>query len=60
MPANESRLLEQQNPALADSFRKRYELWLAVHDLLVHDGAEKAEEELVDEMAQKELSRQER
>jgi hypothetical protein len=50
--------LEQQNPALAGSFTKRYELWLAVHALLVNDDTEKGEE--FDELVAKELSRQER
>jgi hypothetical protein len=52
--------LEQQNPALAASFVKRYELWLAVHALLVHDDAEKGEMPDGNEMLEKELGRQER
>jgi len=52
--------LEQQTPALAGSFKKRYELWLAVHALLVHDDEEHHEDDVGDELAQKELSRQER
>jgi len=55
----ERRRLEQQSPALAASFKKRYELWLAVHALLVHDDEQNAPEE-VDEMTARELSRQER
>jgi hypothetical protein len=52
--------LEQQTPALAASFTKRYELWLAVHALLVHDENENGSEETGDEMMEKEHSRQER
>lgn len=55
--ATERRRLEQQNPALIKSFQKRYELWLAVHALLVyqeHDGIES------DDDAIKEVERQER
>jgi hypothetical protein len=51
---------EQQNAALALSFKKRYELWLAVHALLVHDDEENAKDDIGDELAKKELSRQER
>lgn len=52
--------LEQQSPALAGSFVKRYELWLAVHALLVHDDEEKGEDEVAEEGVTKELSRAER
>jgi hypothetical protein len=57
--ASERRRLEQQNPVLAASFVKRYELWLAVHALLVNDDEEKG---IVsdDELAEKEFARQER
>jgi hypothetical protein len=52
--------LEQQNPGLAASFVKRYELWLAVHALLVHNDAGKGETDDVNEALEKELGRQER
>jgi hypothetical protein len=55
----ELRQIEQSNPILAVSFRKRYELWLAVHALLVHDDEEGADDS-GDEMTAKEQSRQER
>jgi hypothetical protein len=58
--AAEQRQLEQQNPALAASFKKRYELWLAVHALLMHDDQENADNDIGDEATAKELSRQER
>lgn len=56
----ERQRLEQQSPALVKSFIKRYELWLAVHALLVHDDQENLDEGGVDEISEKELSRQER
>jgi hypothetical protein len=56
----ERQRLEQQNPALSGSFKKRYELWLAVHALLVYDDEQLAKDEVGDELATKELSRQER
>lgn len=55
--ATERHRLEQQNPALAQSFQKRYELWLAVHALLVYQEREGAESE---EESVKEIERQER
>ena len=58
--ASERKRLEQQNPLLATSLVKRYELWLAVHALLVHDDEENAKDASGDEMAEKEYSRQER
>jgi hypothetical protein len=56
----ERRRLEQQNPALAASFVKRYELWLAVHALLVQDDEAKGIVTGAEEAAEKEYSRQER
>jgi len=57
---SEKRRLEQQNPALSASFQKRYELWLAVHALLMHDDQENAKDEIGDELTATELRRQER
>lgn len=53
----ERRKFEQQNPVLAQSFQKRYELWLAVHALLVHEQREETTSES-DEV--KDAQRQER
>lgn len=57
----EKRKLEQQNPAFSASFRKRYELWLAVHALLKHDDEQSndddGDEELIREFARKERCR---
>lgn len=41
--ATEVRRLEQQNEALASSFRTRYEIWVAVHSLLMYDEVERQE-----------------
>ena len=50
--ATEVRRFEQQNEALASSFRTRYEMWLAVHSLLMHEEAEQEElPDLPDEQA---------
>ena len=57
--AAERHRLEQQNPAFVSSFIKRYELWLAVHALLMHDDEEKAGNAGEEELS-RELSRQER
>ena len=57
---SERRRFEQQNVALAASFQKRYELWLAVHALLVHEDERKPHDEVGDEEALRELTRQER
>lgn len=59
--ANEKRRLETVNPALAHSFQRRYELWLAVHALLKHEDETNGQDEVDDdnEVAQ-ELKRQER
>ena len=58
--AAERRQLEQQNAALAVSFQKRYELWLAVHALLMHEDQENEKDEFGNEEAAREMSRQER
>ncbi|TIU74841.1 MAG: hypothetical protein E5W15_02580 [Mesorhizobium sp.] len=56
---NEKRRLEATNPALAHSYQRRYELWLAVHALLKHDDEMMTEVDEDTEAAQ-ELKRQER
>jgi len=59
--ANEKRRLEASNPALAHSFQRRYELWLAVHALLKHEDETTIGAEVDDETdAAQELKRQER
>jgi hypothetical protein len=54
----EQKRLAQQNAALAKSFIKRYELWLAVHALLVYQ--ENKEADYDDDDRVKEMERQER
>ena len=39
--ATEVRRLEQQNEAMASSFRTRYEIWVAVHSLLSYEETER-------------------
>jgi hypothetical protein len=56
--AGERQRIEHQNPALLASFIRRYELWLAVHALLAHEGEQEAAD--MDEEAVAEFSRQER
>jgi hypothetical protein len=46
--AAERKRLEQQNPALAHSFQMRYELWLAVHALLMHQEREGSQDLVAD------------
>ena len=46
--AGERKRLEQQNPALAHSFQLRYELWLAVHALLMHQEREGSQDATAD------------
>jgi hypothetical protein len=41
--ARQREFLERKNPALAASFTKRYEIWLAVHSLLLHQDQQAAE-----------------
>ena len=60
--ATERRRFETQNEATANSFRTRYEMWLAVHSLLMHQEMEEnevgdASEEAMEEMARQERSR---
>lgn len=61
--ATEARRFEQQNEALATSFRSRYEMWLAVHSLLMYQETESAEapgdipEDAAEEMARQERAR---
>lgn len=58
--AAEKKRLEQQNLVLAQSFQKRYELWLAVHALLMYQDQEMAQDVAADEDAAKDFERQER
>jgi hypothetical protein len=58
--ASELRQIENQSPALVKSFVKRYELWLAVHALLVHDDERQASDDVTEESIAKDLARQER
>ena len=54
----EKRKFEQQNPSLTDSFTHRYELWLAVHALLMYEDEKEAD--VTDQKAADEAARQER
>jgi hypothetical protein len=58
--ATEVRRFEQKSEALASSFRSRYELWLAVHSLLMYQEREEGEELDAPEETTEELARQER
>lgn len=58
--ATEVRRFEQQGEGLAPSFRTRYELWLAVHALLMHQQAEQEDSPESADDAQEEAHRQER
>lgn len=58
--ATEMRRFEQESGPLAKSFRSRYETWLAVHALLMHQDVDTQKVDGVDEAAQKEMHRQER
>lgn len=59
--ARELKVFEQQGEALAASFRARYEMWLAVHSLLMYQEAEAGPtHDDVPDTALKELARQER
>jgi hypothetical protein len=55
--STEFRRFEMQNKATANSFRTRYEMWLAVHSLLMH---QESQIEDIAEEAINELNRQER
>lgn len=56
--ATEMKRFEQKDPALAKSFKARYQLWLAVHSLLLHQDKEKWDG--LDDETAAELERQER
>jgi hypothetical protein len=58
--ATEHRRFEMQNEAMANSFRTRYEMWLAVHSLLMYQEMEQSKVEDVPEDALEEMARQER
>jgi hypothetical protein len=58
--ATELRRHEQQNEALAASFRTRYETWLAVHSLLMYQETQSAEAVELPEGVSDEMKRQER
>ncbi len=58
--ASELRRYEQQDVGNAKSFRSRYETWLAVHALLMHQEIETHKIDGADETAQREMHRQER
>lgn len=58
--ATEVRRFEQQNEALATSFRSRYEMWLAVHSLLMYQETESEDAPDLPEDAAEEMGRQER
>ena len=58
--ATEVRRFEQQNDAIAKSFRARYEMWLAVHSLLMYQETLRKEAAEVSEATAEELGRQER
>lgn len=58
--ATEVRRFEQQNEAMAASFRSRYEMWLAVHSLLMYQETESEDAPELPEDATEEMGRQER
>ena len=58
--ATEVRRHEQQSEALAASFRSRYEMWLAVHSLLMYQEQESQNALNLSEEATKDMGRQER
>ena len=58
--AQEKSRFEQQSPALAASYDRRYRLWIAVHALLTHQDDQNSGYQVEDEEAQTELQRQER
>ena len=57
--ATEVRRFEQQNEALANSFRSRYGIWIAVHSVLCQQITSEDTSDIPEEVAQ-ELGRQER
>ena len=58
--ATEVRRFEAQNEAMAASFRARYEMWLAVHSLLMYQETLAEDGPDVPEAAVEEMGRQER
>ncbi|TIU90023.1 MAG: hypothetical protein E5W03_02105 [Mesorhizobium sp.] len=58
--ATEVRRFEQHNDALAASFRARYEMWLAVHSLLMYQETESVDVPGLTEEVSEEVGRQER
>jgi len=58
--ATEVRRFVQQNEALAASFRARYEMWLAVHSLLMYQETQTEDATDLPEDAVEEMGRQER
>ncbi len=58
--ATERRRFEMQNEALANSFTARYEMWIAVHSLLMYQELEQSDLGDVSEEAMEEMTRQER
>jgi hypothetical protein len=57
---SERQRFEHQNPGLAQSFQKRYELWITVHALLVHNDELNDRDDIASEEVAAELQRQER
>ena len=58
--ATEVLRFERDSEAMAISFRRRYELWLAVHSLLMHQDAEMEDPTESSDAVQEEAQRQER
>ena len=58
--ATEVRRFEQKSEGMAPSFRTRYELWLAVHSLLMHQEVEQGDSTEPSDGVQDEARRQER
>jgi hypothetical protein len=58
--AVEMKRFEIQDASLATSFRKRYEMWLAVHALLLHQDDQEIDIAGLDEPTSLEMQRQER
>ncbi len=58
--ATERRRFEMQNEAMAKSFRNRYEMWLAVHSLLMYQEMENDDPGDAPEDVMEEMTRQER
>ncbi len=58
--ANAVAAFERRDPALAQSFTSRYEIWLAVHSLLFHEQETAAQHPPADEVDQDFVTRRER